>query len=69
MSLFTLQGLSFYLQDYYVKEWIDNSMIYLRVSDVESTIVFYNDWSLIKNMQIVNSSRYKRMSGVKNAFG
>lgn len=36
MSLFTTGGLSFYLQDYYVKEWIDNSMVLLEVSDVDS---------------------------------
>lgn len=35
VSLFTIQGLSFYLQDYYVKEWIENSMILLEVNDVQ----------------------------------
>lgn len=34
MSLFTIQGLSFYLQDYYVKDWIENSMVLLEVGDV-----------------------------------
>ncbi len=36
MSLFTVSdNLSFYLQDYYVKKWIDNSMVFLEVDDVE----------------------------------
>jgi len=36
MSLFKVNDqLAFYLQDYYVKGWIDNSMIFLEVDDVE----------------------------------
>ena len=35
MSYFKTQGLGFYLQDAYVKDWIDNSMIFMEVDDVE----------------------------------
>ncbi|MBG8556253.1 VOC family protein [Hymenobacter guriensis] len=35
MSLFTLGGVSFYLQDYYVADWVDNTMLFLEVEDVE----------------------------------
>ncbi len=36
MSLFkTQEGLGFYLQDAYVKDWIDNTMIFLEVEDVQ----------------------------------
>ncbi|QNH63914.1 glyoxalase [Hymenobacter sediminicola] len=35
MSLFTLEGVSFYLQNAYVPEWIDNTMLFLEVADVE----------------------------------
>lgn len=34
MSVFKSEGLAFYLQDAYVKDWIDNSMIFLEVEDV-----------------------------------
>jgi catechol 2,3-dioxygenase-like lactoylglutathione lyase family enzyme len=34
-SVFKLDQLAFYLQDYYIKDWIDNSMIFLEVDDVE----------------------------------
>ena len=34
MSLFKIGSLGFYLQDAYVKDWIDNSMIFLEVEDV-----------------------------------
>ncbi|KAA2242641.1 glyoxalase [Chitinophaga agrisoli] len=35
MSLFKTGDLGFYLQDAYVKDWIDNTMIFLEVDDVD----------------------------------
>ena len=35
MSLFKNGVLGFYLQDAYVKDWIDNTMVFLEVADVE----------------------------------
>jgi hypothetical protein len=32
--LFKTEALGFYLQDAYVKDWIDNTMIFLQVDDV-----------------------------------
>ena len=40
MSYFKTDGLGFYLQDAYVRDWIDNSMIFLEVEDVSS---YWND--------------------------
>lgn len=34
MSYFTTNGLGFYLQDAYVREWVDNTMAFLEVDDV-----------------------------------
>jgi catechol 2,3-dioxygenase-like lactoylglutathione lyase family enzyme len=34
-SVFKINGLAFYLQDYYVKDWVDNTMLFLEVEDVE----------------------------------
>ncbi|MCQ6959282.1 MULTISPECIES: glyoxalase [Mucilaginibacter] len=34
MSLFKIQQLGFYLQDAFVKDWIDNTMVFLEVEDV-----------------------------------
>ena len=36
MSVFTKDACSFYLQDAYVKEWLDNTMLLLEVEDVEN---------------------------------
>jgi len=35
MSFFKTDGLGFYLQDAYVKDWIENTMLFLEVDDVE----------------------------------
>ncbi len=34
MSYFNSDGMGFYLQDYYAREWIDNTMVFLEVDDV-----------------------------------
>lgn len=60
MSVFkTPSGLSFYLQNAYVKDWIDNTMLFLEVDDVQQC---YNDL-LALNL----SATYKnvRLSAVK----
>jgi len=36
MSVFKTDGLAFYLQNAYVKDWIDNTMVFLEVDDVPS---------------------------------
>jgi catechol 2,3-dioxygenase-like lactoylglutathione lyase family enzyme len=35
MSVFKTDGIAFYLQNGYVQDWIDNTMIFLEVDDVE----------------------------------
>ena len=46
MSLFRLNDLAFYLQDYYVKEWVDNTMLFLEVDDVQTY------WSEIQELNL-----------------
>ncbi|CAG5072549.1 hypothetical protein DYBT9623_04190 [Dyadobacter sp. CECT 9623] len=45
-SVFKLDQLAFYLQDYYIKDWIDNSMIFLEVDDVER---YYADLQALRS--------------------
>lgn len=40
MSLFQNDTIGFYLQDAYVKDWIDNTMVFMEVEDVEE---FWNN--------------------------
>lgn len=39
-SVFKSDGLAFYLQDAYVKDWVDNTMVFLEVDDVNR---FWNE--------------------------
>lgn len=36
MSLFQNDTIGFYLQDAFVKDWIDNTMVFMEVEDVEA---------------------------------
>ena len=37
MSLFKTDNVGFYLQDAFVRDWIDNTMIFMEVKNVQST--------------------------------
>ena len=42
MSYFRIFGdLGFYLQNYYIKDWVNNSMIFLEVRDRNNAYIFY----------------------------
>lgn len=36
MSVFNTGELAFYLQNAYIKDWVDNTMVFLEVDDVEN---------------------------------
>lgn len=40
MSVFKSGEMAFYLQNAYVKDWVDNTMVFMEVDDVDR---FYND--------------------------
>lgn len=40
LSVFRSGTLSFYLQGHYVKNWVDNTMVFMEVADVDT---FYKD--------------------------
>jgi hypothetical protein len=60
MSYFATDGLGFYLQDAYVQDWVDNSMIFLEVEDVSRY------WNELLALNL--SSRYDsvRLSPIKD---
>lgn len=45
MSYFDTDGLGFYLQDAYVKDWVNNTMVFMEVNDVDS---FYQHLLFLK---------------------
>ena len=55
MSLFKTEGLGFYLQDAYIKDWIDNTMIFLEVDNVSRVwdeLVTLNLTAKYKNVKL-----------------
>ena len=44
MSVFKIASLAFYLQDAYVKDWIDNTMVFVEVDDVQR---YWNELSAL----------------------
>lgn len=54
MSYFKLGNVGFYLQDYYVKKWVDNTMAFLEVNDLPTY------WKELKSKEL-----YKKFKGVR----
>ena len=64
MSVFAKDKCSFYLQDAYVKEWIDNSMIFLEVENVERY------WEEVIALDLPNKYKTVRLVPIrKEAWG
>ncbi|MEO6168301.1 MAG: glyoxalase [Chitinophagales bacterium] len=61
MSYFNTEKFGFYLQDAYVKDWIDNTMIFLEVDDVSR---YWNELSALdlttkyENVKLVPICKY-----------
>jgi predicted enzyme related to lactoylglutathione lyase len=65
MSFFKIdEKLGFYLQRTYVKDWVDNSMLFLEVDDIEAYL------SVIKNKNLTEKYKKVKLSKiVKNDWG
>ncbi len=60
LSLFKVnEKLSFYLQDYYVKEWVENSMIFLEVDDVDQV------WQDLQARGLHHKYQHVRLTPIK----
>lgn len=60
MSRFKVnENLSFYLQDYYIKKWCNNSMIFLEVDDVDLC------WSTLYGKKLQEQYKYVRFTEIK----
>ena len=60
MSLFKTESIGFYLQDAYVKDWIDNSMIFLEVDDVERY------WNELLALNLTTKYENVKLTPIKN---
>ena len=56
MSYFFIQEFGFYLQDAYVKDWVDNSMIFYEVENLEETLEHIKSLKLTEKYEAVRLS-------------
>ncbi|WP_281542808.1 glyoxalase [Maribacter aestuarii] len=59
MSYFHSGAFGFYLQDAFVKDWIDNSMIFFEVDDLEKSLKTIQDLKLTQKYPKVRLSNIK----------
>jgi catechol 2,3-dioxygenase-like lactoylglutathione lyase family enzyme len=68
MCLFKIDQLGFYLQDAYVKDWVDNTMIFLEVADVDLYWKELSALDLPTKYQGVKLSTVKQLDWGKEFF-
>lgn len=59
MSVFRNGALSFYLQKYYLKEWIDNTMLFMEVDDVDRF------WIELKELNLPDKYQGVRLTPIR----
>lgn len=57
MSVFKMDGFAFYLQRYYAKDWVDNTMVFLELEDPEIYLEHLNTLNLSDNFKNVRISK------------
>ena len=60
--------LGVYLQDAYVKDWVDNSMIFLEVEDVNACLEAIKKQRLTEKYELVRLSEIRAMNGGREFF-
>ncbi len=65
MSYFKIdENIGFYLQDYYAKDWVDNSMIFLEVDDTKQ---YYEE---LKKLELSEKYKNVRLTPIReNVWG
>lgn len=53
LSYFGIGKFGFYLQDYYLKDWVDNSMLFMEVENVETHYAYVKGLDLEKKYPTV----------------
>jgi catechol 2,3-dioxygenase-like lactoylglutathione lyase family enzyme len=59
MSVFKSGVFSFYLQDYYIKDWIDNTMLFMEVDDVERF------WNELVTLNLTEKFKHVRLTPIR----
>jgi len=67
-SVFKKDDIAFYLQDYYAKEWIENTMIFIEVEDTEEYYLELSALNLPQKYPSAKLSPIKTMDWGKECF-
>jgi hypothetical protein len=59
LSLFKIDDLSFYLQDAYVKDWVDNTMVFLEVENVETY------WNYLSTLNLTQKYNDVKLAAIR----
>jgi hypothetical protein len=59
LSYFHIDGFGFYLQDAYVKDWVDNTMVFMEVVDVEQ------HWEALTKLDLTTRFTGVRLTPIK----
>lgn len=68
LSLFRWKEISFYLQDAYVKDWIDNTMLFIEVDDADEFWNYLNDLQLTDKYPTAKLAPVRTMPWGKECF-
>lgn len=60
MSVFKTRSLAFYLQDAYVKDWVDNTMVFLEVEDLDGY------WNQLQALDLPAAYKGVRLTPIRN---
>lgn len=60
MSVFKTNSIAFYLQDAYVEDWINNTMIFLEVEDID------RHWVQLQALHLPATYKSVKVSAIRN---
>ncbi len=68
LSYFALEEIGFYLQDAFVKEWVDNTMVFMEVDDAERFWIELDALDLTSKYEHVRLTPVRVMKWGKECF-
>ncbi|MCU7613621.1 glyoxalase [Chryseobacterium sp. GMJ5] len=67
-SVFKMQNTAFYLQDYYAKEWVENTMLFIEVENVDEFWEYLLSLNLAEKYDNIKLLPIKTMDWGKECF-
>lgn len=60
LSVFGLQGFSFYLQDSYIPDWVENTMVFMEVDNI------FSFWDELIELKLEEKFPFVRLTAVRH---